>query len=245
MSKQITTVSIFKRDSLSGKSWQFIAVAEAWVRLRKVAGQQFFKVMGKGLDGFNPTPDWSTYMHVQVWENEKVAQEYFDSSKFHNRLKEKADDYQLIFMRNVKARGQWARKNPFEESTELDDGNPLVFVLTRARIKLTFLKRFWDYVPQSQRDIVENEHVLFKAGVGEWPVTHMATMSLWDSADAINKFAYRNKAHKNAIRQTNALQWYAEELFSRFQPYASTGTMDQLNIESHLKKLVTADLTKG
>ena len=62
---------------------------------------------------------------------------------------------------------------------------------------------------------------------------------------AIAQFAYRNKAHKDAIRQTNALQWYAEELFTRFQPYRSIGNIEQLNIERYLKMVVKADLKKG
>ena len=160
----------------------FLSVAEAWVRLNGISGQQFFKVMGKGKEGFDPSPDLSTYMHVQVWDNEKVAEDYIATNSFHKRLRNKADQYQVIFLRNIKARGQWAGKNPFVESEQIDHNNPLLFVLTRARIKLRFLKKFWNYVPHSQKDIVNNEHVLFQAGVGEWPVTHMATLSLWDDA---------------------------------------------------------------
>jgi len=245
MSKQITTVSIFKRNSIVGKVLSFIAVAEGWMRLRNINGQQFFKVMGKGKDGFDPRPDLSTYMHIQVWENEEAANAYFDSNRFYNRLKEKSDQHQRLYLRSVRAHGLWSGTNPFESSDEMDKENPLTFVITRARIKLRFLKTFWDYVPHSQKDIVDNEHVLYQAGVGEWPVTHMATMSLWDSTEAINKFAYRGKAHKDAIRQTNALQWYSEELFSRFQPYKSFGNINELSVENHLNNIFTADLKNG
>jgi hypothetical protein len=42
------------------------------------------------------------------------------------------------------------------------------------------LKKFWDYVPTSQMDLVDNPNLLFAAGVGRRPVTQMATFSVWD-----------------------------------------------------------------
>lgn len=38
------------------------------------------------------------------------------------------------------------------------------------------------------------------------------------------EFAYKSKDHQNAIKKTRQLDWYKEELFSRFQPYRSEGT---------------------
>lgn len=235
MSEQITTVSVFKSDSLWGNIKGFLAVAEGWLRLPKIEGQVFFKVMGVGKPGFDPIPDWSTYMHVQIWENEAAAERFFKSNKFHNKLKSAALEHKVIYLRNLKARGLWAGKNPFEESSELDPNNEWIYVITRARIKLGFLKRFWDYVPHSQKGLYENEDLVFTAGVGEWPVTHMATMSLWKSASGLKKFAYRGKNHRDAIQQTQALQWYSEELFSRFQPYKMRGNWKKLPTPEELR----------
>ena len=228
MSEQITTVSIFKSDTRWGNIKGFFAVAEGYVRLRNIPGQNFFKVMGVGKSNFDPKPDWSTYMHVQVWNREKDALAFFESNAFHEKMKSHADQYKLIFLRNSKARGLWAGKNPFEKSEELDAENDWIFVITRARIKLKFLKKFWDYVPTSQKGLYEDPDLVFTAGVGEWPVTHMATMSLWKSEEGIKRFAYKGREHRQAIQQTQALQWYSEELFSRFQPYKMEGDWSAL-----------------
>ncbi len=236
MSQQITTISIFTSDDLAGHAKGFIAVAEGWLTLPRIKGQTFHKVMGVGKPGFDPRPDWSKYMHVQVWENEKFAVDYFQNHPFHAKLKRRAVKFQQVFLKNLKARGQWAGKNPFKESTQLDDQNDFIFVLTRARIKLLFLKRFWDYVPKSQQGLDENPDLLYKIGVGEWPVTHMATLSLWKNSNALKKFAYRGKEHRGAIQQTQALQWYSEEMFSRFQPYRIVGDFDEFEVPGILRE---------
>jgi hypothetical protein len=63
----------------------------------------------------------------------------------------------------------------------------------------------------------------------------MATFSLWDDANALKKFAYRGKNHRHAVQQTQALQWYKEELFTRFQPYHITGSWPDFKIPKDLE----------
>jgi hypothetical protein len=106
----------------------------------------------------------------------------------------------------------------------LDPGNPLVSVITRATIKLTKLVHFWSYVPTSQKPIIDNDALIYTKGIGEIPVVQMATFSLWKDIEALNRFAYQTPEHQNAIKKTKKLNWYKEELFSRFQPYKSFGS---------------------
>jgi hypothetical protein len=53
----------------------------------------------------------------------------------------------------------------------------------------------------------------------------MATFSLWKDFESVKQFAYKSKQHKEAIK-TREYEWYSEELFSRFQPYKSSGTWE-------------------
>jgi heme-degrading monooxygenase HmoA len=53
----------------------------------------------------------------------------------------------------------------------------------------------------------------------------MATFSLWKDFESVKQFAY-SKQHKEAIKKTREYEWYSEELFSRFQPYKSSGTWE-------------------
>ena len=66
-------------------------------------------------------------------------------------------------------------------------------------------------------------------GVGEAPVGRLATFSLWESAKAVRTYAYAMPRHQQVIEQTRDGDWYAEELFARFEPYGSTGTWNGRN----------------
>ena len=61
-------------------------------------------------------------------------------------------------------------------------------------------------------------------GIGEAPIGRLATFSLWESLAAARSFAYSMPDHIEVMRRTRAEGWYAEELFARFEPYASAGT---------------------
>ncbi|WP_438961311.1 DUF3291 domain-containing protein [Nonlabens sp.] len=235
MSQQITTLTFFKYPSFKNKLWAFGMMQFAHGPLKKVKGLQFYKLLGSGKENFNPKPDWSVYGLLQVWDHEELAKDFFTNSKIYKRYENHSEQQLTFYMKSIKAHGQWSKKNPFETSDTLDSNNAYVSVITRATIKLHMLKKFWDYVPTSQLDLVDNPNLLFTAGVGERPFTQMATFSLWDDARALKKFAYRSEHHRHAVQQTQALQWYKEELFTRFQPYKITGSWENFKIPEDLK----------
>jgi hypothetical protein len=235
MSQQITTLTFFNYPSLKQKLWAFGMMQFAHRPMKKVKGLQFYKLLGSGKENFDPKPDWSVYGLLQVWDNEEVAREFFTNSKLYKRYHNHSESQLTFYMKSIKAHGQWSKQNPFEVSDSLDENNKYISVITRATIKISMLKKFWDYVPTSQLDLVDNPNLLFTAGVGERPVTQMATFSLWNDARALKKFAYRSQNHRHAVQQTQALQWYKEEMFTRFQPYQITGNWSNFEIPSDLK----------
>ncbi|MEN8816487.1 MAG: DUF3291 domain-containing protein [Nonlabens sp.] len=235
MSKQITTLTFFKYPSFKQKLWAFGMMQFAHRPLKKVKGLQFYKLLGSGKENFDPKPDWSVYGLLQVWDNEEVARDFFDNSKLYKRYQNYSEQQLTFYMKSIKAHGQWSKQNPFEPSDSLDENNSYISVITRATIKISMLKKFWDYVPTSQLDLVDNPNLLFTAGVGERPVTQMATFSLWNDARALKKFAYRSQNHRHAVQQTQALQWYKEEMFTRFQPYKIIGSWPNFEIPRDLQ----------
>ncbi|WP_292889182.1 DUF3291 domain-containing protein [Nonlabens sp.] len=234
MSQQITTLTFFKYPTLQQKLWAFLMMQFAHAPLKKVEGLQFYKLLGSGKENFDPKPDWGVYGLLQVWNNEASAKDFFEDSKLYKRYQDNSDQQLTFYMKSIKAHGQWSKQNPFETSDSLDENNPYISVITRATIKLLMLKKFWDYVPTSQLDLVDNPSLLFTAGVGERPLTQMATFSLWEDARALKKFAYRGQNHRHAVQQTQALQWYKEEMFTRFQPFKITGQWSGFEIPPSL-----------
>jgi heme-degrading monooxygenase HmoA len=80
-------------------------------------------------------------------------------------------------------------------------------------------------VPTSEEGLDGNEGLIYTKGVGE-VLIQMATFSLWKDFESVKQFAY-SKQHKEAIKKTREYEWYSEELFSRFQPYKSSGNLEK------------------
>lgn len=222
VSKQVTTLRFF-RFSGWAKWWAFGMMQFAHRPLKKVQGQQFYKLMGSGKQAFNPWPDYTTYALLQVWDSDEDARRFHAQAEIANRYIRKCDGTWTLYMKNVISRGLWDKKNPFEKSSSLDENNPLLTVITRATIKLSLLRRFWKHVPYSQEGMDQYKELRYTKGIGEIPFTQMATFSVWESVDGLNAFAYQQKNHVSAIKLTRELNWYKEELFSRFQPYDTEG----------------------
>jgi quinol monooxygenase YgiN len=223
---QVTTLTFFRYASFTNKVWAFGMMQFAHKPLAKEKGLLHYKLMGSGKDGFNPFADWSVYALLQVWESEESANRFFDTSRLYQRYVGKTTQQWVIFLRSIKAKGTWAGVTPFVTSSEINTSNPYIAVITRATIKPKMLRTFWKYVPESQAPLKDNKGLLFTKGIGEVPFLQMATFSLWKDKQSLMDFAYKSREHAEAISKTRSLDWYNEELFSRFEPYRSKGTWD-------------------
>jgi heme-degrading monooxygenase HmoA len=225
MSKSITTLAFFRYSTWYGRVWAFFQMQLAHAHLRSVEGLSFYKLMGSGREmGFNPAPDWSVYALVAVWEDATFAHHFWDHAALARRFRANSTEQWVLYMKVREVKGLWSGGNPFEKSAHLDEGNPLLAVITRATIKPRRLIDFWRYVPTSQRPIAAGcDGLIFTKGIGEAPLLQMATFSLWRDFDALKKFAYQSPEHRVAIEKTKQLGWYKEEMFARFQPYRSDG----------------------
>ncbi|NAY93310.1 DUF3291 domain-containing protein [Muricauda sp. JGD-17] len=221
---QITTISLFKYKGFKNKLWAFGMMQFAHTHLKEVKGLSFYKLWGSGKDGFSPLPDWNIYALIQVWDNAQDAEHFFSKSYLMQRYAHHTEELWTLYLKNEKSRGEWSESNPFRRSKTLDISNPYVVAITRATIKTKMLVRFWKYVPKSQRGLFENGGLLYTKGFGEVPIRNMATFSVWKDRKALDSFAYQKNPHVGAIKETRKLDWYKEELFSRFQPYKSIGT---------------------
>ena len=222
--EQVTTISFFKYSSFWTKIWAFGMMQLAHKPMSKVLGMEFYKLMGTGKARFNPKPDWSVYVILQIWDNEDAANDYFSLHPLFKKYQKAANEHWVVFCKNRIARGKWNGANPFRRSRTINKAIPYVVALTRATIKTRFLRTFWKFVPKSQSHLWDNDGLLYTKGVGEVPFRQMATISIWKDENSLNEFAYQTKGHVSAIGKTRDLDWYHEELFARFQPFKTLGS---------------------
>jgi quinol monooxygenase YgiN len=223
----ITTLTFFRFSNLKSKLWAFSQMQFAHVSIAKSPGLIFYKLMGSGRDiGFSIFPDWGVYALLGVWENEKAANDFFNHSPIYKKYQKRSFEQWTVFMKPMQTKGLWSGGNPFIPSLELDSNNPLIAVITRATIKPNKLLKFWRFVPTSQWPIeLGCAGLIYTKGVGEAPIIQMATFSLWQNVESLKNYAYNSLEHREAIKKTHQLDWYKEEMFTRFQPFKSTGTL--------------------
>jgi len=226
---QVTTITLFKLSDFSAKVWAFFMMQFGHKALSNVPGQEFYKLMGSGKGrGFNPWPDWSTYALLQIWEKENHANQFFETSSFYRNYRNRAEQSSTIYLRNIASHGTWDQQKPFTAKPETGDETAPRMILTRATIRPSKLRKFWNYVPTSEKPIKSAEGLIYTKGVGEWPLTQMATLSIWQNEASMMAFAYQSEEHKKAIKLTKELDWYKEELFARFVPYKVQGDFKPL-----------------
>lgn len=216
---QVTTVSIFHFSGWKNKYWAFSQMGIGPFRVGKVAGLQFLKFLGSGaINGFSILPDFSTYAILAVWDKEASAERFFSNHALFNDYTKHSERVQTHFLHNTMSHGLWNNQNPFEAVLTFDPNAP-VAVLTRATIRKRRLWAFWKQVPSASMAVENTPGLQFAIGIGEAPLIHQATFSIWESGKQMMAYAYNANPHKGIIKETRTQKWYKEELFARFIPY--------------------------
>jgi hypothetical protein len=193
----------------------------------------FYRLMGTGKrNGFDPRPDFSTYSVLMVWDQITAAKAFMKDSQLMANYRSKSHNHFTLYMHNIKSHGAWSGDNPFKAIKDKERSENAIAVITRATIKWRKMRAFWSYVPRSEEGIHSNPGLLYTKGIGEWPIRQMATFSIWKNEQAMRNFAYQEEGHLGAIRKTRELDWYSEELFSRFRPVEYSGTWRIAGLEN-------------
>ena len=193
-------------------------------------GLRFHKLLGTG-DGRTFTvrdADPHRWGLFCVWDGAEHVTRFEDRSRAYRGWSSIADETWRADLAPLRWKGAWSRRDPFEGLVPATPGpgDAPVAALTRARIRPSRWRSFWSAVPQVAVAAGEAPGRRFAIGIGEAPVGLQATFSVWDSADALERFAYRGEAHRDVIRRTHTSGWYAEEMFVRFSITSTSGTVD-------------------
>lgn len=186
-------------------------------RLRATGGVRFGKLLGTGTGtGFGPSDvDLTRWAALTVWDSPEAAVG-FDDSPVARSWARIARSTARVDLRPVSSRGEWSGVRPFGDPPGGRVDGP-VLALTRARLRPRRAATFWRAVPPVAAALHQAPGLLARFGIGEAPLGWQGTVSVWrETADLVD-FAYRHPEHRAAITRTPGEQWYAEELFARFE----------------------------
>ncbi len=221
------TLSLFRFQGLGQTLWVIGQMAAARLALRREPHLMFWKLCGSGTgEGFTPKPNWGVWAILAVWPDEATAHARIAQSPVWRRWRAHAVEACSVYMAPLSARGSWAGVNPFIPETHAADpdrpAGPLA-VLTRASVKPSRALRFWRRVPGISAVIGADPNVLFKIGIGEVPLLHQITFSIWPDAATMAHFARGDGPHGRAITAVRAEGWFSDELYARFRVLGAEG----------------------
>lgn len=228
MSPPIVSVSLFG-FAPSERLWAFAQMGLARPALARTRELRFWKLLGSGHGGgFSLKPNWCRYGLLTVWGSADAADAFQVESEVFRTYRDHAAETWTVRLLPVSAHGLWSGVNPFVPVKESGEQSPKapVAVLTRATLRLSRARAFWNAVPATSVALESAEGLIRSIGVGEAPFVRQATLSFWKSDADIRAFAYDSSPHREVVRRTRDEGWYAEELFARFRPVASQGTWD-------------------
>jgi heme-degrading monooxygenase HmoA len=195
-------------------------------------GCSFYKLLGSGHNGtFDLQPDWQQWGLLACWDSKEDFDRFYNHSFISAWWKILGSEGWTVICTPLQSHGKWDGKEPFGDPVNPAYTGPIA-VLTRATIKISKLKNFWSHVDEVASLMTSAPGYVTSFGIGEAPVYRQATFSIWQSLDDVKAFAYKSRQHAEVIKLTRSEGWYSEELFARFIPLESFGSLhgkDPLN----------------
>lgn len=217
------SLSLFRFPSAAQRLWVLGQMALARLALPKVPGIGTWKLCGSGTgEGFTPLPNTAVWAILATWQNEEIARAQTARADVFLRWRDRAAEAWTVFLATTSARGHWGGRAPFLADAAPGPG-PLA-ALTRATVRPAVALRFWGRVPSISGVIGQDPNVIFKVGIGEVPLLHQVTFSIWPDVASMAAFARADGPHARAIRAVREESWFSEELYARFRVLGEAGT---------------------
>jgi hypothetical protein len=192
--------------------------------LSRVDGLRFWRLLGTGRgDGTGPGADLRRSALFAVWDGDEALDAFTASMR---ERWEAADESWHVRLRGGAGHGRWRGVDVLDDLQPAHRTGGPIAIVTRADVRVRSWRAFRAAGTVVDRELHASPGLLAVVGIGEAPVGRLGTFSLWRDLDAARAFARRGPDHVEVVRRTRQERWYAEELFARFEPYASTGTWD-------------------
>lgn len=201
----------------------------------------FYKLLGCGKNGsFDIHPDWHQWalLTVHLTQINTDTRMLFEQQtplfiqrwwKFWN-----CEQFTIV-LEPIEGHGTWDHQHCFGPLPKQTDYTGKICILTRATIRLSRLQHFWKAVDTVANTMAGVDGFISSVGIGEVPFIKQATFSIWEDRNAMKSFAYKMKEHQAVIQKTHRENWYSEEMFVRFKPLNSWGSVNGLDISKRNK----------
>jgi heme-degrading monooxygenase HmoA len=191
-------------------------------RLSRVDGLHFWRLMGTGRgNNTGPGADLRRTAVFAVWDDEVQLDAFIATHPIPARWASAGEAWH-VRLRSLGGHGRWRGVDPLAGMEKGDRGGA-VAIVTRADVRLRSSRAFGHAGREVDTELHTAAGLIDVVGIGEAPIARLATFSVWDSMDAARDFAYAMPRHQQVIEETRSGRWYSEELFARFEPYASSG----------------------
>lgn len=225
---QIVSLSFFRFDAPLSRLWALAMMGAGRIDMARIPGIGFWKLCGSGTgEGFTPVPNTAVYAILATWPDAPTAKDRIAGTRLFQRYRHRADEHWTLYLTPISARGAWSARTPFDPQDDPRTGP--IAALTRATIRPRTALRFWGRVPDISEVIGTDPNVLFKIGIGEVPLMHQITFSIWPDSDSMARFARRDGPHARAIQAVRSGDWFREELYARFRLHSEEGAWDGLS----------------
>jgi heme-degrading monooxygenase HmoA len=214
------------------KKWQtpfaLLAMAIHRLPLSLQKGCSFWKLLGTGKDKhFTLNPDWQQWGILAVWDDRASFDQFYNQSAIAFWWNFFLVERWTILCEPLQSHGKWGGKEPFGSAAIKDYDGPIV-VLTRANIRYSKLKQFWLSVKNVEDQLYRAKGYIMSVAIGE-TFSLAATFSVWESMEDMKAFSYAGGEHTDVIKRARNEDWMSEELFARFKPIESFGTINGQN----------------
>ncbi len=186
--------------------------------------------MGTGKNGtFDKTPDFNQWAILCVFRDDFYQSTFDPIHLFGRFIKYWLQLFSMetfsIQLEPINGHGLWDGKKVFGDFESNENYNGPIATLTRATIRLSKIKHFWNHVAPIANKMTSAKGYVFSVGIGEVPWIKQATFSVWDSVEDMKTFAYSMKEHREVVKKTRQEKWYSEDMFVRFKVISTKGTL--------------------
>lgn len=228
-SGQVALMSFFQFYG-HNRLWAMRQVVKMPDRLRQQKGILFFKTLGtSGGLGCMGSLNFKQGALLTVWPSADDALDFYWNSNIMDDYRLKSSEDYSVLLRPVRSGKKWAGSDVFEPQAMLPEKYPIA-ILSRARSKLRLLLPFRLRMCGVSRSAKDCRGPLFSRGVGERPRIHESTFSIWESMEALKRYAYgEDNNHQVAVKASRKDNEFKEALYAAFQVTGHRGTIKGIN----------------